>query len=201
MNIAQITGQAVVLTGNDIDTDQIIPGRFLKCVTFDHLADGLFYDQRFDEKGQPKAHPFNDPKFQGASLLISDHHFGCGSSREHAPQALKRHGIKGLICGSYAEIFYHNCANLGLPCAIMADEDRAALKEYVDQHPKAELTLDIATERLSSKGGPSWPLRIKSAQKNAFLQGTYDPLNLLLGEKEAVLRLAQRVMGIKKPPV
>jgi 3-isopropylmalate/(R)-2-methylmalate dehydratase small subunit len=113
--ITELTGTAAYVPGNDIDTDRIIPARFMKCVTFDDLGEYLFYDVRKNEDGSDKAHPLNDPKFAGAKILISNSNFGCGSSREHAPQAIYRFGFRGVIAESFAEIFFGNCVTLGIP--------------------------------------------------------------------------------------
>ena len=121
--ITEIKGQGVYVTGNEIDTDRIIPARFMKCVTFDGLGDYMFYDVRKNEDGSNKKHALNDERFAKATILLSGENFGCGSSREHAPQALYRYGFRGLIAESYAEIFFGNCTTLGIPCFSAAKED------------------------------------------------------------------------------
>ena len=122
--IQQIAGTAVYVPGDDIDTDRIIPARFMKCITFDGLGEYLFYDVRKAEDGTDKAHNLNDPRYAGASVLISGNNFGCGSSREHAPQAILRAGFEAVIAGSFAEIFFGNATNLGVVCVTAADADR-----------------------------------------------------------------------------
>src|SRR5271155_3697611 len=112
--ITRVAGRAVHVPGDDIDTDRIIPARYMKCVTFDGLGEFLFHDVRFDENGRPKAHPLNDPEFQGATILIAGRNFGCGSSREHAPQAIYRSGFRAIVAESFAEIFFGNSTTLGL---------------------------------------------------------------------------------------
>ena len=112
--ITQVNGTAVYVPGNDIDTDRIIPARFMKCVTFDGLGEYLFYDVRKDEEGNDKDHPLNDERFQSASILITNANFGCGSSREHAPQALYRYGFRAVIAESFADIFFNNCYSFTL---------------------------------------------------------------------------------------
>jgi 3-isopropylmalate dehydratase small subunit len=114
--VRKINGRSVYVPGNDIDTDRIIPARFMKCVTFDGLGEYLFYDVRKDSDGNDKDHPLNETRFSGASVLISNANFGCGSSREHAPQALYRYGFRAVIAESFAEIFFGNCCALGMPC-------------------------------------------------------------------------------------
>jgi 3-isopropylmalate/(R)-2-methylmalate dehydratase small subunit len=114
--IAKIEGKGVYVTGNDIDTDRVIPARFMKCVTFDGLGEYLFYDVRFNKDGSSKGHPLDNPKHKGATILLSGANFGCGSSREHAPQALQKFGMRAVIAESFAEIFAGNCTSLGIPC-------------------------------------------------------------------------------------
>src|SRR5690625_2976729 len=114
--IKQVTGRGVYVAGDDIDTDRIIPARFMKCITFDGLGEFLFYDVRKNEDGSPKKHPLNEPRFSEATILLSGSNFGCGSSREHAPQAIYRYGFRGIIAESFAEIFFGNSTTLGMPC-------------------------------------------------------------------------------------
>lgn len=117
--IIQVTGRGVYVPGDDIDTDRIIPARFMKCVTFDGLGEFAFYDERKREDGSDKPYPLNDARFLGASILLSGSNFGCGSSREHAPQALYRYGFRAVLAESFAEIFFGNSTTLGMPCAVM----------------------------------------------------------------------------------
>lgn len=128
-----ITGTCVPVPGPDMDTDRIIPSRFLKCITFDELAGVMFWDERFDENGQSKSHPVDDPRFKGASIILGGSNFGCGSSREHAPQTIKRSGIKAVIAESFAEIFFGNSTGIGLPCVCASADDIAALTRYISR--------------------------------------------------------------------
>src|SRR3972149_5607577 len=137
--IEQITGRAVPLLLDDIDTDRIIPARFLRCVTFDGLGEHAFEDDR----RQDAKHPFDDPRYKGASVLIAGRNFGCGSSREHAPQALMRWGIKAVIAESFAEIFFGNCTSLGVPCVCVERSALNKLGETVQKSPARELTVDL----------------------------------------------------------
>ena len=121
--ISSVSGRAVHVPGNDIDTDRIIPARFMKCVTFDGLGEFLFHDVRKNADGTDKPHPLNDPRFKGATLLLSGANFGCGSSREHAPQAIQKHGFRAVIAENFAEIFFGNCTTLGIPCATASRAD------------------------------------------------------------------------------
>ena len=133
--IKKVSGQAVFVPGDDIDTDRIIPARFMKCITFDGLGEYLFYDVRKTEGGEDKQHNPNDPRFAEASILVSGNNFGCGSSREHAPQSILRAGYKAVIAGSFAEIFFGNSTNLGVVCAIASDVDRKAIAQAIDINP------------------------------------------------------------------
>ena len=129
--ISSVTGRAVYVPGNDIDTDRIIPARFMKCVTFDGLGEFLFHDVRKNGDGSDKPHPLNEPRFKGATILLSGANFGCGSSREHAPQAIQKHGFRAIIAENFAEIFFGNCTTLGIPCATAARADIARVAAAV----------------------------------------------------------------------
>src|SRR5580704_17821873 len=146
--IERITGTAIPLLLDDIDTDRIIPARFLRCVTFDGLGEHAFED---DRKQDPK-HPFNDLRFKGAKILIAGRNFGCGSSREHAPQALQRWGIEAIIGESFAEIFFGNCTALGLPCVNATEPDVKALGEAILANPKLEVTVDLVAQKVTYCG-------------------------------------------------
>jgi 3-isopropylmalate/(R)-2-methylmalate dehydratase small subunit len=135
-----LLGRGVAVVGNDIDTDRIIPARYLKCVTFDGLAEGAFADDRTELAG---AHPFDRPEHQGATILVVNDNFGCGSSREHAPQALMRWGIRAVIGESFAEIFFGNCLALGIPCLTITPADATTLQRAIGATPAALLTLDV----------------------------------------------------------
>ena len=145
--ITSVTGHGVYVPGSDIDTDRIIPARFMKCVTFDGLGEYLFYDVRYHEDGSKKDHPLDDPRFSGASILLSGSNFGCGSSREHAPQALNRFGIRAMIAESYAEIFFGNCTTLGMPCVTASTEDIQTLAAAIEAAPSLNITIDVENSR------------------------------------------------------
>ncbi|MFA5550883.1 MAG: 3-isopropylmalate dehydratase small subunit [Trueperaceae bacterium] len=173
------SGTAVVIPGNDIDTDRIIPARFLKAITFDDLAAGLFHDERFDEAGNSKGHPLDAPASQGASVVISGDNFGCGSSREHAPQALKRAGFDAVIAGSFAEIFFGNATTLGMLCVSMAGPDRRELAELVRSQPDTKVEVDI--EKLEVRaGGRTYAVQTRATAREALLTGYWDPIGELL---------------------
>ena len=133
--IKDVSGTGIHLPGDDIDTDRIIPARYLKCVTFDDLAGTHFYDVRFDPDGKPTGHPLDDPRFAGASIMLSGSNFGCGSSREHAPQAIYRSGFRAIIAESFAEIFFGNSTTLGMPCVSASREDIESLGAAIEEDP------------------------------------------------------------------
>src|SRR5512134_2258773 len=148
--VERIAGRACVLRGNDIDTDRIIPARYLRCVTFDGIGEHAFADDRAQAKGD---HPLDDPRFAGAEILIVGRNFGCGSSREHAPQSLMRFGFRAFVGASFAEIFAGNCTALGLPCVTLAEGDLAALMDSVSLDPEQRIVIDLAARTLTSRAG------------------------------------------------
>ena len=178
-SITKVTGTAVHVPGSDIDTDRIIPARFMKCVTFDGLGEYAFYDVRFDEDGKPKGHPLDDERFQGASILLSGSNFGCGSSREHAPQALYRFGIRAVIAESFAEIFFGNCTTLGIPCVAAAAEDIAKLAAKIEADPKLEVAVDVEAQRVFI-GDENFPVHLPDSARDALTSGRWDPLGELI---------------------
>ena len=144
--IAKIEGKAIPVEGNDIDTDRIIPARYLKEITFTHMGKYPFMDERVDSQGKSKGHPFDMPQYQGACLLLVNQNFGCGSSREHAPQALMRWGIKAILGESFAEIFAGNCTMLGIPTMTVPQADIQRLQKMAKDNPKAVFTVDLEKE-------------------------------------------------------
>src|SRR3954465_2441528 len=151
--ITSVTGRAVPVVGNDIDTDRIIPARFMKCVTFDGLGEFLFYDGRkAPTTGQTTNHALNDPRFNGGTILLSGANFGCGSSREHAPQAIQKYGFKAIIAESFAEIFFGNCTTLGMPCATASRTDIAKITAAVEKDPATEVVLDVTKGEIRFAG-------------------------------------------------
>jgi len=184
-----MAGRGVYVQGNDIDTDRIIPARYLKCVTFDELGPALFCDERFHDSGESKGHVLDMPAFQGAEILISDANFGCGSSREHAPQAIQKFGFKAVIAESFAEIFHGNCTTLGIPCLIMAKDARSKLVALVAENPQEELFFDIETLQISLLN-QTFDFTMKESVREAFLSSSYDPLDELLKNTAAVSEVA-----------
>src|SRR5471032_2148376 len=150
--ITSLAGRGVFVPGNDIDTDRIIPARFMKCVTFDGLGEFLFYDVRKNADGSDKPHPLNEARHKGATILLSGANFGCGSSREHAPQALQKYGIRGVIAEGFAEIFHGNSTTLGMPCVTASREDIARIAAAVEADPKVEVVIDLVAQRISFAG-------------------------------------------------
>lgn len=189
-SITQVAGRAVVVAGNDIDTDRIIPARYLKCVTFDDLGEALFFDERFAEDGSSKGHPLDAAERLGATIIVSGDNFGCGSSREHAPQSIQRAGFKGVIAGSFAEIFFGNSTALGLVCARLAPADLAQVTELVEADPELVVSIDVVNERVSV-GEVSFPAVIGDSARDALANGYYDPLAELLEGLPDVAQTAQ----------
>jgi 3-isopropylmalate/(R)-2-methylmalate dehydratase small subunit len=183
--IIQVTGTAVPLLLDDIDTDRIIPARFLRCVTFDGLGEHAFEDDR----QQDTKHPFDDARFQGGSVLVAGRNFGCGSSREHAPQALIRWGIKAIIAESFAEIFFGNCTGLGLPCVNAARTDLDRLAAAIVANPKLAVTVDLETKQVRA-GELSFPVTILESARGSLTTGNWDFLGQLLEGADAVKQTA-----------
>ena len=188
-SIITITGKAVPVPGANMDTDRIIPARFLKCITFDELAGTMFYDERFAADGSGKGHPLDAPEHKGATIIIGGENFGCGSSREHAPQAIKRSGIRAVVAESFAEIFFGNSSGIGLPCVTASPADLAAIAQTLQQAPETEWTLDLESMQLSSAAG-SYPVHMPAEPREAFMLGRWDAVVELMNAPETVARLA-----------
>ena len=185
-------GQAIVVRGYDIDTDRIIPARYLASVTFAGLEDGLFADARFSADGEPKDHPFNEERFQNASVLVVNRNFGCGSSREHAPQALVRWGIRALVGESFGEIFFGNCTALGIPAVSAASDDVAALMDAIELDPAGEVAIDLEAMTASSRAG-SIAISLPEGARQQFLDGTWDALRTLRSAEPEIRATAARI--------
>ena len=177
--LIQGAGRGVYVAGEDIDTDRIIPARFMKCVTFDGLGEYAFYDERRNADGSEKAHPLNDPRFLGASILLSGSNFGCGSSREHAPQALYRSGFRAVLAESFAEIFFGNSTTLGIPCAVLSKADIAALADLVNRDPAQLITLDLLEGKVSA-ADMDFQASLPSHAHEALVSGKWDAIADLL---------------------
>jgi 3-isopropylmalate/(R)-2-methylmalate dehydratase small subunit len=178
-NITRILGTAVCVPGNDIDTDRIIPARYLKCVTFDGLGEFLFYDVRKNADGSDKPHPLNDPRFKGATILLSGANFGCGSSREHAPQALQKFGIRAVIAEGFAEIFFGNSTTLGMPCITASREVISRIAAVIEADPAAEIEIDVEGQ-LVSFADETVGVSVRESARDALVNGRWDPIGELL---------------------
>jgi 3-isopropylmalate/(R)-2-methylmalate dehydratase small subunit len=194
-----IKGRAMPIRGKDIDTDRIIPARFMKSITFEGLGQYLFYDERFDEAGNPKPHPLNDPRYQGATILLVESGFGSGSSREHAPQAIKRAGFKAIIGESFAEIFFGNAIAIGLPAVTMAPEDLAVLFQAVEANPEREVEIDLVNREVRF-GGRTAPLFIREEAREALVEGLWDPIGELLEAGELLDEFDRKLPYPKEAP-
>jgi 3-isopropylmalate/(R)-2-methylmalate dehydratase small subunit len=197
--IREITGTAVMVRGNDIDTDRIIPARYMKELTFDRLGQYSFYDQRFDSTGKVLDHPLNDPRFQEASILLVNKNFGCGSSREHAPQALMRWGIRAIIGESFAEIFAGNCTALGVPTLTVGREGIEELMRLVEAEPQTDLRIDLESRQVQA-GGSKISFSLSASQAQVFLSGTWDTTTSLLEGLEEIQAAAARLPYVKDFP-
>jgi 3-isopropylmalate/(R)-2-methylmalate dehydratase small subunit len=183
----------VVVRGDDIDTDQIIPARFLAAITFEGLGEHAFQDLRFRPDGTPKGHPFDDRRYAGAEILIVNRNFGCGSSREHAPQALVRWGIRALVGESFAEIFFGNCVALGVPAVCARREDLLRLMDAVELDPAQPLALDLERMTLASPRVGAIPVEMPAGARRELLDGTWDATRALLVARAEIARTAARL--------
>ena len=191
--IDKITSKGLPLRGNDIDTDRIIPARFLKSVTFEGLGEHAFEDDIEELKKQGKTHPFRDPKYKGAGILVSNRNFGCGSSREHAPQALARFGIKAIIAESYSEIFFGNCVSIGIPCFTANHETVEQILDFIEKNPNDELTVDVVGATLVVAQN-SFNLKLPDGPRGQFLDGSWHARSVLLQNKEKIVALEKSLL-------
>jgi len=194
VKVQQVRGRPIPLRGNDIDTDRIIPARYLKAVTFDGLGHAAFFDERFDQQGNSKGHILDDPRFQakGVRIAIVNKNFGCGSSREHAPQALLRWGIKALVGESFADIFFGNCVALGMPCVTASEADIGKLLAAVEADPTQQLVVDV-DQLTATYGSLVVPAMLPAGIRNQFLEGTWDATRVLLEATPKIKATAERL--------
>ncbi len=190
--ILSVSGRAVCVPGNDIDTDRIIPARFMKCVSFDGLGEFLFYDVRKNLDGTNQQHPLNEERFNGATVLLSGANFGCGSSREHAPQAIAKYGFKAIIAENFAEIFFGNCTTLGIPCVSASREDIAKVAAAVAANPQLEVTIDLQALEVSF-GGQSIKVTQRESARDGLVNGRWDAIGELIEGKTAVAATAAKL--------
>jgi len=194
IRVTQVKGRPIPLRGNDIDTDRIIPARFMKAVTFDGLGRYVFVDVRFDAQGRSQGHVMDDPRFEakGPRIAVVNKNFGCGSSREHAPQALLRWGIKALVGESFADIFFGNCLTLGMPCVSARAPDVSALMAAVEEDPSHDLTVDVDALTVTYRD-TTYPVTLPASARSQLLEGTWDATRLLLQAEEQVRQTAARL--------
>ena len=187
--VTAVSGRGIPLRGNDIDTDRIIPARFLRCVTFEGLGDQVFADDRAQLKGE---HAFDQPQYQGAQLLVVNRNFGCGSSREHAPQSIHRWGVNALIGESFAEIFFGNCVAMGVPCVTADPTVVAQLQEAIAVNPKMTISLDL--NRMTVQwDNQSAPISLGEGPRQMFLSGTWDACGQLVAQASQIQQTATQL--------
>jgi 3-isopropylmalate/(R)-2-methylmalate dehydratase small subunit len=187
--ITRISGTAMPMRGNDIDTDRIVPARYLKEITFTRMGQYPFFDERFDPNGKPKPHPFNDPKYQGASVLFVNKNFGCGSSREHAPQALFRFGIHAIVGESFAGIFAGNCVMIGVPTVTVTSAEMEELMKSVESSPQTSCTIDLESKTLSY-GERQIQFELPESHRKALVSGSWDSTSMLVANLDEVRKVA-----------
>jgi len=188
-SVDYVEGSGIPIRGNDIDTDQIIPARFMKVVTFDGLGQFSFFDLRFDDDDNEKDHPMNEERFQDANVMVVNANFGCGSSREHAPQALMRWGIDAIIGESFAEIFAGNCLALGIPTVSADHETINALQQWVDDNPDGDIEVDVRAETVTY-GDNEINVSVDRAQREALVEGNWDTTALMKANRNAIQETA-----------
>ena len=195
--VKSVTGRGIPVEGGDIDTDRIIPARFLRCVTFDGLGEQVFADDRAQTGGN---HPFDQAQYQGAEILVVNQNFGCGSSREHAPQAIMRWGIKAVIGESFAEIFAGNCVAIGMPCVTAPAETVAKLQAMISENPSQVLTVDLEKLQVTC-GDFVAPVVMSDGAHQMFLNGTWDACGQLIQNADQVKTTAEKLpyIGWGKP--
>jgi 3-isopropylmalate/(R)-2-methylmalate dehydratase small subunit len=192
VKITRVQGTAVPLRGNDIDTDRIIPARYLKEVTFARMGEYPFFDERYDAAGRKKDHPFNDPEYKGAAILFVNKNFGCGSSREHAPQALHRFGIKAIVGESFAAIFAGNCTMMGVPTVTVSAGAIQQLMKSVEENPRTQYTVDLESKTLSYDD-KKIAIDLPDTYRRALTTGSWDSTALLRANLEQVKNTAARL--------
>jgi 3-isopropylmalate/(R)-2-methylmalate dehydratase small subunit len=187
-----IKGKLIRLLADNIDTDRIIPARFMKTITFESLGDYCFYDERFDTNGSKKNHPFNNIDKHNDYILLTGKNFGCGSSREHAPQSLKRAGIKAIIAESFAEIFFGNATTIGLPCIELSSSDIELINNITLNNPQLECIINL-TNKTININNKSFLFEIPEDARISFLNGTYDSLNILVKNMDLIKDFEKKI--------
>ena len=194
IRITRVVGRPIPLRGNDIDTDRIIPARFMKAVTFDGMGQHAFHDVRFDQQGQQLEHVMHDPRYEakGPRVALVNKNFGCGSSREHAPQALMRWGVKAIVGESFADIFFGNCVVLGIPCVTASEADVLALMRAVEEDPAHDLTVDLV-QLTASYRGVTCAITLPAGARSQLMEGTWDATRTLVQALPEVRQVAARL--------
>jgi 3-isopropylmalate/(R)-2-methylmalate dehydratase small subunit len=190
--ITRVAGTGLPLRGQDIDTDRIIPARFLRSVSFEGLENHLFEDDIAQSRAHGSTHPLSDERYAGAAILLVNRNFGCGSSREHAPQAIRRRGIRAVVGESFSEIFFGNAVALGMPCVTASPADMDRVQQAVEDQPAAGLLLDLAALQLRC-GDLQMAIALPAAARESFLDGSWDATGLLLDRFEDVEQTAARL--------
>lgn len=191
-HITSVAGRPIPLRGNEIDTDQIIPARFMTAVTFDGMGQHAFQDLRFDPTdGKRLNHPMNDPRFEakGPRVAIVNKNFGCGSSREHAPQALWRWGVHAIVGESFADIFFNNCVSMGIPCVQASEADVHTLMTAVEEDPAHDLSIDLET-MTAAFNGHEYSIRTHDGARHRLRTGTWDATGILVDALDDVKKTA-----------
>jgi 3-isopropylmalate/(R)-2-methylmalate dehydratase small subunit len=197
VKITQVSGTAVPIKGNDIDTDRIIPARYLKEATFARMGEYPFFDERFDPSGRKKEHPFNDPEYKGASILFVNQNFGCGSSREHAPQALYRFGINAIVGESFAAIFAGNCTIMGVPAVTVSAAEIETLMRTVENDPRTQFAVDIEKKTITF-GTQQIAIDLPETYRSALTSGSWDSTALLRANLDQVKKTAAKLPYITR---
>lgn len=187
--VKTVSGRGIPLVGNDIDTDRIIPARFLRCVTFDGLGEQAFADDRTQTKGE---HPFDQPQYQGANILVVNGNFGCGSSREHAPQALAKWGIKAIVGESFAEIFFGNCVAIGIPCVTASAETIEQLQTLLKDNPQVRTAVDLEAMQVHC-GDFQASVSMGDGPRQMLTTGTWDTCGQLTAQTDQIRATAAKL--------
>jgi 3-isopropylmalate/(R)-2-methylmalate dehydratase small subunit len=192
--VPRVSGRPIPLRGNDVDTDRIIPARFMTAITFDGLGELAFRDGRFSQDGAELPHPMNDPRYRakGPRVAVVNKNFGCGSSREHAPQALYRWGIKALVGESFADIFFGNCVAMGIPCLTVGEADATKLLSAVEEDPAHDMTVDVEARSVIYRG-VKYPASLPDGARTQLVRGTWDATRILVDALPKVRETARRL--------
>lgn len=195
IKVVKVTGRAIPVIGDDIDNDRIIPARFMKEITFSKVGKYPFFDERFNSDGSNKEHVFNDDRFHGALILLTNANFGCGSSREHAPQALHRWGIKAIVAESFAEIFAGNCVMLGIPAVVASKSDVAKLQVIAAQDPNVEFSINL-NDMTVTAGNLSVSVAMHTSIRKTLVEGTWDSTSMMLENAGQVENVSERLINM-----